>query len=74
MADVHVELNKADLDRLVTALRDKSEIRWEAIVKKNVAQMLNAARQPGGTPVDTGELRQSSGSNGDEVGLSLIHI
>ena len=38
-------------------------IRLEAVVRKQVVQMLNRARQPGGTPVDTGELRKSSGAS-----------
>lgn len=46
-----------------------NEIRFNAVVKKNVTQMLNAARS-GGTPVDTGELRLSSGTYGDEMGYT----
>lgn len=45
-------------------------IRLEAVVRKQVVQMLNRARQPGGTPVDTGELRKSSSASGDEVGYT----
>ena len=45
-------------------------IRLEAVVRKQVVQMLNRARQPGGTPVDTGELRKSSSASSDEVGYT----
>lgn len=45
-------------------------IRLEAVVRKQVVQMLNRARQPGGTPVDTGELRKSSSASGDEMGYT----
>ncbi len=49
------ELEK-ELDRL-------SSVRLEAVVRKQTTQMLNRARQPGGTPVDTGELRKSSAAS-----------
>lgn len=66
---VKIELNKSDIVKLEKALRAKSEIRFNAVVKKNVVQMLNTARA-GGTPVDTGELRLSSGATGDEMGYT----
>ena len=44
---------------MAQVLRSMNEIRFNAVVKKNVTQMLNTARN-GGTPVDTGELRKSS--------------
>lgn len=55
-----------------------NESRFNAVVKKNVTQMLNAARN-GGTPVSTeqtrpggphGELRLSSNTYGDEMGYT----
>lgn len=68
MAEVFaVELNKSEIDALATKLRAMNEIRFNAVVKKNVTQMLNAARN-GGTPVDSGELRKSSSTYGDEMG------
>ena len=51
------------------ALRSMNEVQFNAVVKKNVTQMLNTARS-GGTPVDTGELRKSSGTYGDEMGYT----
>lgn len=62
-----VELDKAEMDALAEKLRSMNEIRFNAVVKKNVTQMLNAARN-GGTPVDSGELRKSSSTYGDEMG------
>lgn len=64
---VNIELNKADIAKLEKALQAKSNIRLQAVIKKNVVQMLNTARA-GGTPVDSGELRLSSGTTGDEMG------
>lgn len=56
-----------ELEKKLAAL---NSIRWQAVVKKQVVQMLNRARQTGGTPVDTGELRKSSGASGDEMGYT----
>ena len=67
MADITIETNNNDISRLSKKLRSMSKIRFDAVVKKNVTQMLNRARS-GGTPVDTGELRKSSGVSGDEMG------
>ncbi len=51
------------MERLENKLNEMNSIKWEAIVKKNVTQMFNRAKgtnpQEGGTPVDSGELRQS---------------
>lgn len=75
---VNIELNKADIAKLEKALQAKNDIRFQAVVRKNAVQMLNAARA-GGTPVSTeetrpggphGELRKSSGVTGDEMGYS----
>jgi hypothetical protein len=69
MGMIKVELNKGDIDKLSEKLRSMNEIRFNAVIKKNITQMLNAARS-GGTPVDTGELRKSSGTYGDEMGYT----
>ena len=66
---IHIELDKSEIDALAEVLRSMNEIRFNAVVKKNVTQMLNAARN-GGTPVDTGELRKSSSTHGDEMGYT----
>ena len=62
-----VPLMKMELkgaEQLSAALRRKSSIRWDAVCKKNLTEMRNRAvssQDPGtgGTPVDSGELRQS---------------
>lgn len=54
---------EAELNRL-------NSIRWDAIRKKQTTEMLNRARASGGTPVDTGELRKSSGTSGEEMGYT----
>lgn len=75
---IKIELDKAQLDQLAGKLRSMNEIRFNAVVKKNVTQMLNTARS-GGTPVSTdktrpggphGELRKSSSTYGDEMGYT----
>ena len=63
-------LKVAGIEALESALRQLSEVRFEAVEKKQLADILKRARQPGGTPVDTGELRQSSKKTGDEVGYT----
>lgn len=55
---------------LESELRRLNDVRFDAVVKKQVTQMVNRAMAPGGTPVDTGELRLSLGSSGDEVGYT----
>ena len=59
------------LPALESELRRLSDVRFEAVVQKQVVQMLNRARAPGGTPVDTGELRQSSSTTRDEMGYTV---
>ena len=70
MGLVKIELNKVDIDRLARALQSVNEVRFNAVVKKNVTELLNAARN-NGTPIDTGELRKSSGIYGDEMGYTV---
>lgn len=47
---------EAELNRL-------NSVRFDAVVKKQTAELLNRARASGGTPVDTGELRNSSSAD-----------
>ena len=47
---------EAELNRL-------NSVRFDAVVKKQTTEHLNRARAAGGTPVDTGELRNSSRAN-----------
>lgn len=56
---------EAELNRL-------NSVRFDAVVKKQTSELLNRARAAGGTPVDTGELRNSSSAdlNAGEMGYS----
>lgn len=58
MANYRLTLNGDE--RLQRALNRLGNLELEAIQKKQLTQLLNRARAPGGTPVDTGELRKSS--------------
>lgn len=60
-------------------LQRLNSIRFDAVEKKQLTQMLNRARQAGGTPVSTeetrpggphGELRLSSSTTEDEIGYT----
>ena len=79
MKSFEITLNDAELSRLAEKLQNMNEIRFNAVVKKNVTQMLNTARN-GGTPVSTeetrpggphGELQKSSSTYGDEMGYTV---
>ena len=67
MKTVSITINDAEINVLERRLKSMNELRFNAVVKKNVTQLLNTARS-GGTPVDTGELRKSSGTYGDVMG------
>ena len=56
--ELEAELNRID------------SIRWEAVRKKQLTEILNRARSSGGTPVDSGELRLSSSVSGEEMGYT----
>lgn len=56
------------IDRLARELHRLNSVRFDGICKKQLTEMLNRARN-GGTPVDTGQLRNSSRSDGrNEMG------
>ena len=50
---------------IINACNKISEPRLNAIVKLNMTEIYNRGKQAGGTPVDTGELRQSLGLRKD---------
>lgn len=56
------------MEELEAELQRLNSVRFDAVKKKQAVQLLNRARQPGGTPVDSGELRQSSSATKDEMG------
>ena len=45
------------VEELENRLNQLNSVRWEAVRKKQTAQMLNRARQSGGTPVSTEKTR-----------------
>ena len=64
-----------DEDGLAEELERLNSISFEAVRKKTMAELLNRARKnknttPGGTPVDTGELRKSSSTNLTDMGYT----
>lgn len=46
---------------LISALNNLSKVDYDAVVKLNMTEIYNRGKRPGGTPVRTGELRQSLG-------------
>ena len=48
-------------DILMKHLNRLNKNEFDAVIKLNMAQIYNRGKQEGGTPVDTGELRQSLG-------------
>ena len=69
MGKVSIKLNSSDIAKLEKELERLSAIRFDAVLKKNLTQILNTARSDG-TPVDSGELRKSSSMEGGEVGYT----
>ena len=56
---------EAELNRL-------NSVRFDAVVKKQTSELLNRARAAGGTPVDTGEMRDRTRAdpNNGEMGYT----
>lgn len=71
MARFRFKVKGAWILPLEQELEHLNAIRWDAIREKQVTEMLNRARASGGTPVDTGELRESSAASGDEMGYTV---
>lgn len=59
-----------DVDNLAGELQRLSQLRFDAVIKKNMTQIYNRGKAEGGTPVDTGELRMSLSQSGDVVGYT----
>ena len=57
-------------EELEAELRRINAIRFDAVEMKQLKEMLGRAQGPGGTPVDSGELRKSSGIYGHEMGYT----
>ena len=59
-----------DVNDLAGELQRLSQLRFDAVVLKNMTQIYNRGKADGGTPVDTGELRISLGHVKDVVGYT----
>ena len=66
---IRVELH--DRDGLVKELKRLRQLRFEAVVEKNMTQIYQRGKRIGGTPVDTGELRQSLGMTKTADGVTV---
>lgn len=74
-----IKMSIDGIPALEKELQRLNSIRFDAVEKKQLAQMLNRARQAGGTPVSTektrpggphGELRLSSSTTEEEIGYT----
>ena len=63
-----MKITVEDVNGLKEELKRLTNLEIEAVIKKSLTQMLNRARQAGGTPVATGELRISSAISMEEMG------
>ncbi|MBS6629033.1 MAG: HK97 gp10 family phage protein [Clostridiales bacterium] len=59
MDGIRIEWDNAEVLALEKKLLALSVIRLDAVLKKNITEIYNRAKS-GGTPVDTGQLRQSA--------------
>lgn len=55
---------------LEAALQRLDAVSFDAVAQKQTAELLGRARAPGGTPVDTGELRLSTSATSEDMGYS----
>lgn len=65
-----LHLSVDGIPELETELNRLSSLRLDAVRKKQLTEILGRARAPGGTPVDSGELRLSSSVSGEEMGYA----
>lgn len=71
-----VSFNDAQLKRLQKKLRQMSEIRFDAVVSKQAADIVDRAAtshnpDQGGTPYNTGEMLQSVGKTGKGISAEV---
>lgn len=59
MSEYRIDINTDGTDELARALEDLSSARFNAAAKIAAQNIYNRGVAPGGTPFDTGELRQS---------------
>lgn len=69
---MRINITLTGLQELEAELNRLNSVRFNAVVKKQTTELLNRARATGGTPVDTGELRNSSNVdlNAGEMGYT----
>lgn len=60
---MNIDITFSGLEELGAELNRLNSVRFDAVVKKQTTELLNRARAAGGTPVDTGEMRNSSRAN-----------
>lgn len=63
-----VSVQMEGVDELAAALKRGNKVKLDAVLTKNLTEMNNRAKN-GGTPVDTGELRLSSGISKPKMAL-----
>lgn len=61
------------IERLEKKLMSKSQADFQAVGRKNVRAIYTRSQKPGGTPVDSNELRMSARYAGDEMGYGAQH-
>lgn len=73
---IAVSFEVEGIQDLVQALQGLSEsrfdARFDAVTKMTARNIYNRAMSPGGTPVDTGELRQSAGIDVEGKGKAIV--
>ncbi len=65
-----IDIKIFGIEKLETELARLNSVRLDAVREKQITEMLNRARAPGGTPVDSGEMRLSSGRSKNEFGYT----
>lgn len=69
---MRVKLTVEGFPPLEKELKRLSAVRFDAVCKKNMTEVYNRGKS-GGTPVDTGELRQSLHQAGDTAGYGASY-
>lgn len=69
---MRVKLTVKGFEPLEAELKRLSRVRFDAVCEKNMTEVYNRGKA-GGTPVDTGELRQSLSQSGDLVGYGASY-
>lgn len=65
---MRVSITVKGFEPLERELQRLSQVRFDAVCRKNMTEVYNRGKASGGTPVDTGELRMSLAQVGDTVG------